>query len=54
MAVPERPDASGFFGATGDLVAGYEPGPWGPAASRAVVAGEEGWHDSRPEETTPC
>src|SRR6266852_3716896 len=29
----------------------YEPGTWGPAAARAVVAGEEGWHDPKPEET---
>ncbi len=54
MAVPERSDAFGFFGATGDPVVGYEQGAWGPTASRAVVAGEEGWHDPRPEETTPC
>jgi glucose-6-phosphate 1-dehydrogenase len=32
----------------------YEPGTWGPAAARAVVAGEEGWHDPKPEETRPC
>jgi glucose-6-phosphate 1-dehydrogenase len=32
----------------------YEPGTWGPAASRAVVAGGEGWHDPKPEETAPC
>src|SRR6202162_2932670 len=32
----------------------YEPGTWGPAAARAVVAGEEGWHDPKPEETAPC
>src|SRR6266403_2553311 len=32
----------------------YEPGSWGPAAARAVVAGEEGWHDPKPEETRPC
>ena len=32
----------------------YEPGSWGPAAARAVVAGEEGWHDPKPEETAPC
>jgi len=35
-------------------VAEYEPGTWGPAAARAVVAGEEGWHDPKPEETPPC
>jgi glucose-6-phosphate 1-dehydrogenase len=32
----------------------YEPGTWGPASARAVVAGEEGWHDPKPEETLPC
>jgi glucose-6-phosphate 1-dehydrogenase len=32
----------------------YEPGTWGPAAACAVVAGEEGWHDPKPEETRPC
>src|SRR6266545_761873 len=35
-------------------VAEYEPGTWGPAAARAVVAGDEGWHDPKPEETAPC
>jgi glucose-6-phosphate 1-dehydrogenase len=35
-------------------VAEYEPGTWGPAASRAVVAGDEGWHDPKPEEAAPC
>ena len=35
-------------------VAEYEPGTWGPAAARAVVAGEEGWHDPKPEESPPC
>jgi glucose-6-phosphate 1-dehydrogenase len=37
-----------------DPVAEYEPGTWGPAAAREVVAGEEGWHDPKPEETAPC
>ena len=32
----------------------YEPGTWGPAAARAVVAGGEGWYDPKPEETSPC
>jgi glucose-6-phosphate 1-dehydrogenase len=32
----------------------YEPGTWGPAGARAVVAGEEGWHDPKPEGTPPC
>jgi glucose-6-phosphate 1-dehydrogenase len=35
-------------------VEAYEPGSWGPAAARAVVAGEEGWHDPKPEESPPC
>jgi len=35
-------------------VAEYAPGTWGPAAARAVVAGEEGWHDPKPEASTPC
>jgi glucose-6-phosphate 1-dehydrogenase len=26
----------------------YEPGTWGPAASAAVLVGEERWHDPRP------
>jgi glucose-6-phosphate 1-dehydrogenase len=32
----------------------YEPGTWGPATARAVVADAEGWHDPKPEETAPC
>jgi glucose-6-phosphate 1-dehydrogenase len=32
----------------------YERGTWGPAAARAIVAGGEGWHDPKAEETTPC
>jgi glucose-6-phosphate 1-dehydrogenase len=32
----------------------YDPGTWGPAAARAVVAGEEGWRDPKPEDTSPC
>ena len=35
-------------------LADYEPGTWGPAAARAVVAGEEGWHDPKPEGKAPC
>ena len=35
-------------------VAEYDPGTWGPAAARAVVAGAEGWRDPKPEETPPC
>jgi glucose-6-phosphate 1-dehydrogenase len=32
----------------------YEPGSWGPAAADQVVAGEEGWHDPKPEQSAPC
>ena len=32
----------------------YAPGSWGPAAAGAVVAGDEGWHDPKPEASTPC
>jgi len=35
-------------------VAEYEPGTWGPAAAHAVVAGEESWHDPKPEKSAPC
>ena len=35
-------------------VAEYAPGTWGPDAACAVVAGDEGWHDPRPEATSPC
>ena len=35
-------------------VADYEPGKWGPAAARAVVADGEGWHDPKPEVSAPC
>jgi glucose-6-phosphate 1-dehydrogenase len=35
-------------------VAEYEPGTWGPAAARAIVADEEGWHDPKPEDSLPC
>jgi glucose-6-phosphate 1-dehydrogenase len=35
-------------------IAEYEPGTWGPAAAAKIVAGEEGWHDPKPEESKPC
>jgi glucose-6-phosphate 1-dehydrogenase len=35
-------------------VAKYEPGTWGPAAAARIIAGEEGWHDPKPEESKPC
>jgi glucose-6-phosphate 1-dehydrogenase len=37
-----------------DPVEEYVPGTWGPAAARAVVAGDEGWHDPKPEKNPPC
>ncbi|EIL90877.1 glucose-6-phosphate dehydrogenase [Rhodanobacter spathiphylli] len=35
-------------------VAFYEPGSWGPEAAAAIVSDDEGWHDTRPEQSTPC
>ena len=32
----------------------YEPGSWGPEAANRVISGKQGWHDPKPEETTPC
>jgi len=32
----------------------YEPGTWGPSSARAVVAGDEGWHDPKAEEAPSC
>ncbi|MGY0559466.1 glucose-6-phosphate dehydrogenase [Luteimonas sp. A277] len=32
----------------------YDPGTWGPASAAAIVEGEEGWHDPKPETSTPC
>jgi len=32
----------------------YEPGSWGPPAAAGIVVSNEGWHDPKPEETTPC
>lgn len=32
----------------------YAPGTWGPAAALRIVRNEEGWHDPKPEEATPC
>ncbi len=32
----------------------YEPGTWGPTAARGVIADGEGWHDPKPEESSPC
>jgi glucose-6-phosphate 1-dehydrogenase len=35
-------------------LADYEPGTWGPATARAVVASEEGWQDPKRADTAPC
>lgn len=35
-------------------LAEYDPGTWGPAAAAAIVGGDEGWHDPKPEDTAPC
>ncbi|HYM47983.1 MAG TPA: glucose-6-phosphate dehydrogenase, partial [Burkholderiaceae bacterium] len=35
-------------------LAEYDPGTWGPAAAANVIAGDEGWHDPKPEATLPC
>ena len=32
----------------------YEPGTWGPAEARRIVSGEPGWHDPKPEQSSPC
>jgi glucose-6-phosphate 1-dehydrogenase len=32
-------------------VAEYEPGTWGPPSAAKVIAGDEGWHDPKPETT---
>ncbi len=31
----------------------YEPGSWGPAASAAIIAGSQSWHDPTPEPPSP-
>ena len=37
-----------------DTVSIYEPGTWGPAAAAQIVTGREGWHDPKPEASSPC
>jgi glucose-6-phosphate 1-dehydrogenase len=32
----------------------YEPGTWGPSASKDVVNGDDTWHDPVAEKTLPC
>ena len=31
----------------------YEPDSWGPRAAADLVMSDEGWHDPKPEETSP-
>jgi len=40
--------------AAGEPVRVYEPGTWGPDEARRIVPGEPGWHDPKPEQSTPC
>ena len=35
-------------------IAEYDPGTWGPPSAANVIAGDEGWHDPKPEATLPC
>ncbi|HZW17872.1 MAG TPA: glucose-6-phosphate dehydrogenase [Luteimonas sp.] len=32
----------------------YEPGTWGPASARSIIADDEGWNDPKPETSSPC
>ena len=32
----------------------YESGTWGPAEARRIISGEPGWHDPKPEQSSPC
>ena len=32
----------------------YAPGTWGPPSSASIIAGADGWHDPKPEGSTPC
>ena len=32
----------------------YDSGSWGPSSARSVIPDDEGWHDPRPEGSTPC
>lgn len=32
----------------------YAPGTWGLASAAALVTGEDGWHDPKPETSAPC
>jgi glucose-6-phosphate 1-dehydrogenase len=37
-----------------DPVREYEPDSWGPQAAADLVMSDEGWHDPKPEETSPA
>ena len=32
----------------------YEPGTWGPPDASRIIVDGEGWHDPKPEESSPC
>jgi glucose-6-phosphate 1-dehydrogenase len=32
----------------------YDPGTWGPPEAKAVIEDGEGWHDPKPEASSPC
>ena len=37
-----------------EAVESYAPGSWGPADASKLVDGVGGWHDPKPERSTPC
>jgi glucose-6-phosphate 1-dehydrogenase len=42
------------LGAGRPAVQEYEPGTWGPSASKDIVNGDDTWHDPVTEKTLPC
>ena len=38
---------------SGDVLE-YECGSWGPLTAETLIAGDESWHQPKPEEQTPC
>jgi glucose-6-phosphate 1-dehydrogenase len=32
----------------------YDPGTWGPSQAKAVIEGDDDWHDPTPEASSPC
>src|SRR6202035_633267 len=38
----------------GPQVLEYDPGTWGPSASKRIVTGGEAWHDPVAEKSAPC